>query len=96
MPGGEPGKWQVWTEGGSRPLWAHSGRELFFVDATGAMVAADVETKSGFQAVGLETLFTLPEGTVLTANSDFYDITSDDQRFLMARAYGVTEGSARQ
>jgi len=96
FPEVESGKWRVSTEGGIRPLWAHSGRELFFVDATGAMVAAEVETKSGFQAVGLETLFTLPEGTVLSANSDFYDITSDDQRFLMARAYGETEGSARQ
>jgi len=96
FPDVETGKWKVSTEGGNKPLWAHSGRELFFVDNAGAMVAAEFETDSGFQTLGLETLFTLPEGTVWSSNGDFYDITSDDQRFLVGREYGRTDGTPTQ
>ena len=31
-----------------------------------------------------------------SVNGDFYDITSDDQRFLMGREYSETGGSATQ
>ena len=32
------GKWQVSTGGGTRPLWARSGEELFYVSLTGALM----------------------------------------------------------
>ena len=51
------------------------------------MVVAEVQTDSTFQVVDLETLFTTPRGFVWNVNSDFYDITADDQRFLMVRRY---------
>jgi hypothetical protein len=59
------------------------------------MVAAEFTTDAGFQLVGLETLFTLPVGAVMNT-ADFYDITSDDQRFLMARLYADTEAPTTQ
>ena len=81
------GKWQVSTEGGVRPLWAHSGGQLFFVNPqTREMVVAEIETVSGFQWE-TSTLFTIPTGYKISVNGDFYDIDSDDRRFLMARAY---------
>ncbi len=86
FPDVESGKWQVSTEGGMMPLWAHSGRELFFRNSdTRDVMAAQIETDSGFQAVGLETLFTVPRGCLLRAGND---ITPDDERFLMVRPYG--------
>ena len=36
------GKWQVSVDGGSEPLWAHSGRELFYRTLRGDMMAAEV------------------------------------------------------
>ena len=75
------------------PLWAHSGRELFFVDGSRALVAAQVETDSGFQVGEKETLFTLPPGYLGNPVSTLYDIAPDDQRFLMVRDY---QGDAQE
>jgi serine/threonine-protein kinase len=90
------GKWQVSTEGGIRPLWAHSGEELFFVNPESReMMVAEIQAASGFQ---WETrmLFRFPSGYRMATNSDFYDIDLADQRFLMARAYSEDEdGAAR-
>jgi serine/threonine-protein kinase len=35
LPDVNSGRWQVSTEGGTRPLWARSGRELFYVTPAG-------------------------------------------------------------
>ena len=52
FPDAQGGKWQVSTSGGFNPKWAHSGKELFFVDAVGQMVVADVTTEGGSFRVG--------------------------------------------
>jgi serine/threonine-protein kinase len=85
FPGVESGRWQVSTEGGIKPVWSHSGREIFFVDAGNSMTAAAVETDPTVVVVERQKLFVLPPGTVVAPNADFYDVTSDDQRFLMVR-----------
>ena len=82
----------VSTNGGFGPLWAHSGRELFFGDADGRLVAAEVETASGFRVLERETLFALSEYFSIEG-TDFYDIAPDDQRFLMARVVGTLGSS---
>ncbi len=69
------------------PVWARSGRELFFVDGNRRLVAAQVDTDSGFRVGEKETLFTLPPGTFSSTNNILYGVTPDDQRFLMARFY---------
>jgi Tol biopolymer transport system component len=88
FPDVDGGRWQISTEGGIRPRWAHSGRELFFVNpATREMMVAEIETASSFQWE-TRTLFTIPSEYIIGGtNADFYDIDSDDQRFLMARPY---------
>ena len=85
FPGAEARSRQVSTEGGIRPLWANGGRELYFVDPrTRRLLAADFDPESGEFGRG-RPLFTIPAGYLIQPNTDFYDITSDDQRFLMAR-----------
>ena len=76
---------RVSTDGGRRPMWAHSGRELFFVDASNAMVAAQIETTPGFRVVEEETLFTISPNYHAAVGQNFYDVALDDQRFLMGR-----------
>ncbi|MEO6058257.1 MAG: protein kinase, partial [Gemmatimonadales bacterium] len=50
-------RWQVSPAGGTNPVWAHSGQELFYVTPGDSMVAADVRGTSDFQVTGRRTLF---------------------------------------
>ena len=76
--------------GGQAPLWAHNGRELFFVDAQGGLVAAGVEADSVFRILQRETLFTIGSEYLLLEGIDFHDIRPDDEQFLMVRAAVVS------
>ena len=45
FPRVESGRWQVSTAGGTRPLWARNGRELFYLEeGTGKLMAVPVQT----------------------------------------------------
>jgi serine/threonine protein kinase len=86
FPDTDGGKWQVSENGGEGPLWAKSGRELFFVDANRRMVAINVSAGSSPGLSARRTLFTLDED-LFFSNLGFYtpfDISPDDSRFLMA------------
>ena len=61
------------------------GRELFFVDASDAMIAAQIQTAPGFRVVEEETLFTIPPEYYTGVGANYYDVALDDQRFLMGR-----------
>ena len=37
------GRWQISTGGGTRPAWARSGREIFYLKADGSLIAVPVE-----------------------------------------------------
>jgi WD40 repeat protein len=91
FPDVDSGKVRVSTDGGSGPLWAHSGSELFFVDVDQRLVAAEVQTDSAFRVVQRQTLFSVSREYRLLGNSDFYDIAPDDQRFLMGRVVGLRD-----
>jgi eukaryotic-like serine/threonine-protein kinase len=80
------GKWQVSTEGGHEPLWAHNRRELFFIDAQRNVVAASVETEPRFRVVERTVLFHLGPEYWASGWGGTYDITADDQRFLLVRS----------
>ena len=78
------GKWQV-SSGGSAPLWAHNGRELFYV-AGGKMNEVRIHPGPPFSAEPPRVLFAIPDG-VRTGSvvRGTFAITPDDQRFLMVR-----------
>ncbi len=69
-------------------MWAHSGSELFFVDAEEGLVAAEVEADSVFRVLRSETLFDAT-GYIMLEGLDTYDIGPDDERFLMLRLPGL-------
>ncbi len=69
-------------------MWAHSGSELFFVDAEGGFVAAEVEADSVFSVLRSQTLFDTSD-YILFEGSDLHDIGPDDERFLMLRLAGL-------
>jgi Tol biopolymer transport system component len=80
---GSGGKWQISTDGGREPVWAHSGRELFYRSAD-RMMATEVTSQPAFQPATSRVLFQGPYETT-TTNSPNFDITPDDQRFLMVQ-----------
>ena len=80
------GKMQISTEGGTQPMWARNGRELFYRDGD-KMMAAAVETTPAFAAAKPRLLFEghyeTGLGFAAVAN---YDVSPDGQRFLMIKA----------
>ncbi len=76
-------------------MWAHSGSELFFVDAERGLVAAEVEADSVFRVLRSETLFNVGSGYFGSEGGSYYDIGPDDERFLMLRVSGLTGGDSR-
>jgi hypothetical protein len=70
------------------PRWSHSGRELFYVNAENAMVAALVAPGPAFSVGDRRTLFTIPGGVLFRQDEQYalYDVAPGDQRFLMMRA----------
>ena len=92
FPGAEAGRRQVSVVGGSEPLWAHSGRELFYRSATGHMVAVPVTTSPTLTTGAEQALFV--DSTYLHAPSyRGYDVTRDDKAFVMLRVLPDTSAA---
>jgi serine/threonine-protein kinase len=73
---------KVSREGGREPLWAKSGKQIFYRWGN-QMWAVDVQTEAGFSPGSPRFLFEKRIGTSVPVRS--YDISLDDQRFLMVR-----------
>jgi serine/threonine protein kinase/Tol biopolymer transport system component len=84
FPGpGEPR--QVSTDGGTEPVWARNGRELFYKQGEKMMVV-DVTLASAFTASRPRPLFEgRYEVSFLVSGMRFYDV-SPDGRFLMVKS----------
>jgi eukaryotic-like serine/threonine-protein kinase len=80
-------RWQISAAGGRQPLWSHDGRELFYRDFSGALMAVPVAAGPGFAPGRPVRLF---EGTGYTGSGAqgggrTYDVSADGSRFLMVR-----------
>jgi Tol biopolymer transport system component len=85
------GKWPVSLRGGYAPLWAHNGRELFYISAESEMVVADVETDPVFAVAQRSVLFELGPEFVMDSLHTAHDISPDDDRFIMVRRLRAPE-----
>ena len=81
---------QVSTSGGTQPLWAPGGRELFYVAPDGGLMRVAVVGEPAW-TVGSPTKVLEGRYTVVTGGSRNYDIAADGQRFLMIK---TTAGDA--
>ena len=84
FPNTNDAKWVVSTSGGTEPLWAHSGRELFYRNGRRQMVAVQVTTNPTFSVGGTQVLFT-ESGLASSIFNPQYAVAPGDQRFLMIR-----------
>jgi serine/threonine-protein kinase len=92
FPNVNDGRWQVSVNGGTEPLWAHSGRELFYWSRSGEMVAAQIETEPTFRVGTRQVLFR--DSTFVYAKNDDhrnYSVSLDDRRFILSRPVEVAE-----
>ena len=78
-------KYQVSSNGGSEPVWAHSGRELFYINVSNQLVAVSVAAGPAFSVVSQQPLFSLGLFN-RDQNHQMYALSPDDRRFLMVQA----------
>jgi serine/threonine-protein kinase len=84
FPNVDSGHWTISTSGGTKPLWARSGKELFYFDGTNALTSVAIHTGPTFSAGNPTKLF---DGQYFAAPvGRTYDISPDGQRFLMIKA----------
>ena len=84
FPKVDGGRWQVSNGGGSRPAWARSGRELFYLDASNRLTVVPVQTTGITFGAGKSTkVFDTKYATPL--NYRPYDVSLDDHRLLMIK-----------
>jgi len=91
FPDVDSGKWAVSRGGGMAPLWAHNGREIFYESPDGQMMVAGVDTVGGLRVLDSEILFQLPTGVSVYTLATDYDVSPDDQRFIMVRGAEAQE-----
>lgn len=85
---------QISNDGGTEPVWAPSGRELFFRHGEKMMVV-DVTAAPAFSTSRPRVLFEVRyEVSCLVPGMRFYDVSPDGQRFLMVK--GDTQAAPRQ
>ena len=89
FPAVDSGRWQISTGGGTRPAWSHSGRELFFLAASGGdlsrleMIAVPVLPGASFSHGKPQSLFRARQFALGPAGRN-YDVAADG-RFLMLK-----------
>jgi DNA-binding winged helix-turn-helix (wHTH) protein/Tol biopolymer transport system component len=90
------GRWQISSGGGRQPLWSRDGRELFYRDFGGGMLAASVTLTPTFAPGPAVKLFEnanyFGSGSALSGRT--YDLSLDGSRFLMIKQLPTDEAAA--
>ena len=91
FPNVDDGQWQISTGGGSQPLWASNGRELFYRRGD-ALMAVPVQAEPSFTPGTPEVLFEGEYFVGITGRA--YDVAQDAERFLMITQDGGAEDTS--
>ena len=84
---GPGGRFRVSAEGGISPIWAHNGREIFYVSGDDSWVVAEVRTDPDFAVESRDRLGSA-RGFATSLLIQRFDVAPDDQRLLTLRAVG--------
>jgi serine/threonine-protein kinase len=85
------GHWQVSTDGGTRPLWARKSPELFYLNATGALMSVSFANGPTWEVTATTKVFVGPYGAAASQTGRTYDVSLDGQRFLMIKPAGPAD-----
>jgi Tol biopolymer transport system component len=83
------GKRQVSSGGGCQAHWRKDGKELFYLDLQGRLMAVDVTTGPSFEASAPRPLFQTP--ILVNPVIDQYAVTGDGRRFILGTPLGEEE-----
>jgi Tol biopolymer transport system component len=87
-PKTDGGRWRVSRNGGRQAAWSRDGRELFYRDYGGALIAVPVPPGPRFLPGEQMTILaaqTIYAGSGAAITSRTYDVSPDGSRFLMIR-----------
>jgi serine/threonine-protein kinase len=90
FPNAGDSRWPVSVGGGSEPLWARDGTELFYRNGTDQLVSVRVQTTGAFSIGATSVLFSDADYTRWGTHRQ-YDVTPDGQRFILVRRVGGQE-----
>jgi serine/threonine protein kinase len=78
--------WKVSREGGTMPRWREDGKELYFLDREGKVMAVEITTNPVFHHGAPMPLFQLPASFLTTGQglNLLGDVSADGKRFLFA------------
>ncbi len=81
---GAQGKWQVSRGGGSEPRWKSDGKEMYYLNSHGLMMAVAVDAGATFSSGTPAPLFQVRGRAPISSTDLFtYDVAKDGQRFLV-------------
>lgn len=83
FPDAASGRWQISNNGGTRPLWARNGRELFYYAQPGSVMGVTIEAGATFVASTPKTVVAGAYPAPLNART--YDVSPDGRRFLLIK-----------
>jgi eukaryotic-like serine/threonine-protein kinase len=87
FPKVDTGRWQVSTVGGTRPLWAQNGAELFYEHGNALMAAPILISEQTLSAGNPTKICTIPPSynVSITFWGRNYDASPDGKRFLFVK-----------
>jgi serine/threonine-protein kinase len=86
FPNVDSGHWTISTTGGTKPLWARSVKELYYLALDGVMMAVPIQGTPAFSAGNPTKLF--DTRYYAAGNARTYDVSRDGQKFLMIKDAG--------
>ena len=93
FPDVETGHWQISSDGGSSPVWAPSGRELFYLDSRYRLMTASLQqTPFGFGKPSAAFQFAFPPRA---GPGRIFDVSPDGQRFMAIRSIAQKDEAAQ-
>jgi serine/threonine-protein kinase len=84
FPATTGGRWQVSNGGGTQPRWSPDGRELFYVDASQRLIAAQIRPGPTFEVTELKPLFDA-SGFSVDAFHQSYEVLPGGRGFAFLR-----------
>jgi serine/threonine-protein kinase len=84
FPDAAAARYVVSRDGGSEPLWSHSGKELFFRDGAENLVAATIAPGAAFRVASERALFST-RGYTTDNRHHSYSVSRDDRSFIFIR-----------
>jgi serine/threonine protein kinase len=83
------GKWQISKSGGALPLWSPDGKEIFYVNTAGRMMAAPLQHHPTFLPGAPKELFDASQMYFPNNPIANYDMTPDGKKFVFVRSTNV-------